>query len=127
MKTERYKGRLITQEMDMKIREQPFSAYLKFRNPHRGREVIYVKGQNGGNLMVHEDGLKKIAGTLKLVPTGPDAMNENLYPITKIGMANFLDDIIAQWQGDMKFGETAVRYFPNAKSVNRNCSAWSSK
>lgn len=115
IKTERIKGRVLTQEMDMKIREEPFGVYLKFRNPHRGREVIYAEGKYSGNLKVHEDGLKKVAGTLSLPPTGPDAMAENLYPISKIGMANFLDDLIEQWQNDTKFGESKVQYFPNAK------------
>lgn len=113
--------KFVSQTMDMKVRHEPFAVYLQFQNPHKGREVLYVEGGNSGNLLVHEEGIKKIAGTLALPPTSPDAMEENRYPITKIGMQKLLDTIIAQWEAESQFGETKVQYFPNAKLGELAC------
>lgn len=101
--------------MNLKLRAEPFSVYLKFIEPNAGREVIYVQGKNNNNLLVHETGFKAIAGTLSLSPTGPDAMADNKYPVTMIGMHNLLDKIIAQWEAEGKFGDIATQKYPDAK------------
>src|SRR5260221_9546042 len=63
------KGSLLRQVMFLKFRREPFSVYLKFVEPHAGREVIYVEGQNKGRLQVHEtSGLASIIGTVSLAP-----------------------------------------------------------
>jgi hypothetical protein len=48
-------------------------------------------------------------------------MENNKYPVTMIGMKNMLDRIIAQWEKEGKFGETEVRYFPDAKLGDIEC------
>lgn len=121
IKQERIKDQLTTQTMDMKFRQEPFSVYLRYSEPHSGREVIYVDGQNKGNFLVHEDGLKALAGTLSFSPTSDEAMRENHYPVTKIGMANMLDTIIVQWEEEMKFGDIDVKHYPNAKVGDLEC------
>ena len=121
MKRELIGKKYISQTMDMKVRHEPFSVYLRFQNPHKGREVLFVEGVNGGQLLVHEEGLKAIAGTLSLHPTSKEAMEENRYPITRIGLRNLLESMIAQWEAETKFAETKVQYFPNAKLGNQAC------
>ena len=53
----------------LKYRAKPMSAYLKFKVPHAGREVIYVQGKNDGKLLAHETGLASLIGTISLLPT----------------------------------------------------------
>ena len=53
---------LMVQQMEMKIREEPFSVYIRFQKPNTGREVIYVDGRNDGHLLVHLTGLTALAG-----------------------------------------------------------------
>src|SRR5205814_8999162 len=50
----------------LKVRQRPFSVYAYFDAPQdvHGQEVIYVAGQNGGNLLVHGVGLKGLVGTV---------------------------------------------------------------
>ena len=122
-KREMLNGRLLSQTMDLKIREKPFSVYLKFVEPHTGREVIYVDGANQGKFLVHEEGVKAIAGTVALSPTSADAMAENKYPVTRLGMRKLLDAIIAQWEEDVKHDDTKVKFFPNAKLGEMQCTA----
>jgi len=121
LKRELIGKRYSSHTIDMKVRQEPFSVYLRFQQPHEGREVIYVAGANQGNLLVHEEGIKSLAGTLALAPTSEEAMRENRYPITRIGLHNLLDTIVNQWQQELKYGETDVRYFPNAKLGNVAC------
>ena len=69
VKRERIDGKLDDQEfMFIKVRHQPFSAYMYFLGPEnlKGQEAIYVDGKNNGNLLGHGVGIKKIAGTVPL-------------------------------------------------------------
>lgn len=121
IKRERIKDQLVRQNMELKFRQQPLSVYLRYYEPHAGREVIFVEGKNKGKLLVHEDGLKALAGTLSFLPTSADAMEENRYPITKAGMRTMLELLITQWEQELKFGEVEVKHYPNAKVGTVEC------
>jgi len=110
--------KMITQRMQIKMRQKPFSVYLKFAKPHSGREVIYVDGQNDGRLIAHGTGIQKLLGTLKLKPTSKMVMKENRYPITEIGITKMLDSVILRWE--QQADNTRVRYFPKAKLGKRS-------
>jgi hypothetical protein len=119
--------RLKATSMRLKFREEPFSVYLLFINPNAGREVIFVQGKNNNQLLVHETGVKALAGTVSLDPKSKDAMADNKYPVTMIGMKNMLDKIIKQWEKEGKFAETAVQYYPEAKLGDVACMVIESK
>ena len=88
-------------EMDIKVREQPFSVYLRSRSkPNAGREIVYIAGAHGGNMLVHESGLKSLAGLIEVAPDDPRALKENRRPITQIGMANLLAIETELWRKD---------------------------
>lgn len=112
---------LVSHKMKMKVRHKPFSVYLYYENPHEGREVLYVEGQNNGKLVAHEAGLLGLAGSMELAPTDSLAMSENRYPITKAGIANMLREVIATWEDEAKYEGTVVRYFKNAKLGDLTC------
>ncbi|MBI1310584.1 DUF1571 domain-containing protein [bacterium] len=116
----------IAQRMSLKLREKPFSVYLRFEAPAEGREVIYIDGQNDGDLLVHETGLTSLIGTIGLDPKGNKAMEEARYPVTMIGMRTMLNQVIAQWQSEIAITDTKVRYFPNAKVDNVECRVFES-
>jgi hypothetical protein len=119
VKKELIKQTYITHTMDMKFREQPMAVYLRFQEPNEGRQVLYASGANQGQILVQEAGLKGgLLGTITLNPTAPLAMSENRHPITEIGISNMLKRVIQQWEGEAKFGETDVRYHPEAKLGN---------
>lgn len=101
--------------MSLKIRREPFSVYLKFLDANKGREVIYVEGRNKNLLQVHETGFRAIVGTLSLSPTSTDAMTDNRYPVTAIGLHSLLDKVIKQWEAEGKFGEVKTQKYPEAK------------
>jgi len=111
------------QQMDLKIRHEPFSVYLKFRYPRdlAGQQVIYIKGQNNGNMWAHGIGLQRKLGTLNLDPNGLIAMRGNKYPITEIGLLNLVDKLVEVGEKDMKYGECTVNYYEGIKSEDREC------
>ena len=112
---------LVSQTMKMKVRHEPFSVYMFFLEPAKGREVIFVTGRNDNKLQVHETGLASLIGTLSLAPEDSRVMAENRYPITRAGLANMAQTVITQWQAECQFGETDVKYFEDAKVGDYKC------
>jgi len=111
-----------TQTMQIKFREQPLSVYLHFQKPHTGREVIYVHGRNGNQILAHETGIKGLVGTVSLLPNSPQAMDESRYPITTIGIRKMLFQILKQWKTERQVDAGVnVKYFPDAKLGNMQC------
>ncbi|MGE3314584.1 MAG: DUF1571 domain-containing protein [Planctomycetaceae bacterium] len=123
-KTEVVRGRPYPHEMRIKLRSEPFSVYLKFIDKaHEGREVLYVTGKNNGKMKAHEGkGIKSLV-TVDLNPNGPEALAEGRYPITNIGMMNMVTKLIERWEGESKFGEIDVEYYPEAKIGKTDCLA----
>lgn len=120
-KTEMVQNKLVTHNMVTKIRHEPFSVYLKYEQPHTGREVIYVEGQNKGKLLAHDTGLRSLAGTVTLLPTSKEALAENRYPITQAGMSKMLEIVIAQWRSEAQYQEVQVREVESLKLGDERC------
>ncbi len=120
-KQEMVQNKLLTQTMFGKFRHEPFSVYLKFQDPHAGREVIYVDGQNKGKLLAHDTGFRALAGTVQYIPTSKEAMAENRYPITQAGMLKMLETVIAQWQAEAQYQEVVVKDIATVKVGEEPC------
>jgi hypothetical protein len=121
MKKERIGGKLGDPEfMFLKVRNEPFSVYMYFLGPEKmkGQEVLYEQGKNGGNMIAHGVGLRKIAGTVQLPPNGTLAMAGQRYPITEIGIYNLTKRLIEVAEKDKNFGECEVKFFKGA-SINK--------
>jgi len=110
--------------MFAKIRSQPFSVYLYFLGPDsvKGQEVIYVAGQNDGNMLAHAgSGVRAMVGTVSLKPQSMLAMQGNRYPVTEIGVENLARRLVEVAEHDKQFGECEVNFYPNAKVNGRVC------
>jgi outer membrane lipoprotein-sorting protein len=111
-KRERISGRLIPAHiMDMKVRTKPQSIYLRFQQPAKGREAIYIAGRHGGKVLAHDVGLNKVlAGTLALEPTSSRAMDSCRHPITEAGIGPLLETISKRWAIELNPNETVVKF-----------------
>ena len=97
-KTESIAGRFVQDQMNLKVRQKPFSVYIQSHSKRRpAREAIFVAGKNDDKLVFHESGIRGLI-TLNLKPDDPRIMAENRYPVTAIGMANLLDATLAIWE-----------------------------
>lgn len=116
------------QVMEMKARTNPLSIYFRFRQPHEGREAIWVDGQHDGKLIVHDVGLGKfLAGTLKLDPRSRMAMADNRHPIDEAGIGFLIGQVQSGWATEMKAGETEVTVSRTARVEDRPCTLVESK
>jgi outer membrane lipoprotein-sorting protein len=125
VKRERIDGKLGEHEyMFLKVRHHPFSVYLYFMAPDsvKGQEVIFVDGQNDGNMLAHAgSGVRAMVGTVSLKPSSMLAMQGNRYAITEIGVENLAKRLVEVAEHDRQFGECEVNFFPNAKVNGRVC------
>lgn len=102
IKREQVQGKIVEQSMEIKVREAPFSVALKFNNPYRGRQVLYVEGKNDGKMLVKPEGFKAIVGTLSIDPAGPQALAENRHPITEAGISSLIRLALLQLKAETK-------------------------
>ena len=125
IKKERVRGRLTdNQYLFVKVRHQPFSVYISFLAPEdfKGREVIYVAGQNGNKLLAHEGrGWKARIGMVSLKPESPLAMEGQRYPITMMGMRTLTKRLMEVGTQDLRYDEVKVDTYEGTKINGRVC------
>jgi hypothetical protein len=111
----------VEQKMVIRFRRDPMSVYLKFVEPSPGRKVMYVKGQNNGQIQVKETGLASLVGAINVDPHGSLAMSESRYPITMIGLENMTRRLLGEWLDATDRNDITVKFYPNAKIGNVDC------
>jgi hypothetical protein len=103
----------------------PFSVYMYFLKPSKfkGREVMYVEGQNKGKLLAYEgcSAVLRKLGTVSLKPESALAMKGNRYPITEAGMENLMVKLLEKGYRDRQRGECDVQFLRGAKINGRKC------
>lgn len=114
-------GKLLSSQMEMKFRDEPMSVYLKFIEPSPGRQVLYVKGQHNGNMVVRETGIASLVGAIEVDPEGKLAKEHNRYPITRIGLKNMLISLTERWLKETKSDGIECKYYPSAKIGDVSC------
>jgi len=111
-KRERIDGKLGPMNiMTMKVRNDPRSIYMRFEQPYKGREAIYIEGRNRGRVLAHDVGLNKfLAGTLYLDPRGARAMQECRHPITEAGIGALIKKVSERWKAELHDAESVVLF-----------------
>lgn len=123
-KRERINGKVLEYEyMFVKVRHKPFSVYMNFLAPanFKGRECLYVEGQNNGKMWAHDVGMRAMFGTVSIEPTSAVAMHNQHYPLTELGILNLIKRLVEVAEQDRKYGECDVKFFKGAKVNNRIC------
>jgi hypothetical protein len=116
VKHERIGGKLAEEaRMEFRIRNPAQSpafglaAYLKFKEPRsaRGREVIWVAGQNENKLIAHEGGFLNLL-RVELAPDSSLAMLGNKYPITELGLLRLVEKLIEKIDRDVDLSQCLI-------------------
>ncbi|WP_373652407.1 DUF1571 domain-containing protein [Schlesneria sp. DSM 10557] len=123
VKQELVNGELLDeQEMEMKVRHQPFSVYLKWSTGEVGREVLYVDGMNDGRITAHGGGWKARLPTVSLEPNGSMAMAESRHPITKAGLYSLAQMMVEIHREDLeKQNYSRFEKLPDEEFDGRPC------
>lgn len=130
VKRERINGRMGSPEyIYAKIRnqrvvdgkQQPFSVYMYFLKPSKGREVIYVDGMNNNRLRAHEGGIGAHLLQISLDPKSSMAMKGQRYPLTEVGIENLIIKLLEKGNRDRKRNECTVTFRKGANVNKRKC------
>ena len=107
-KQERIGGELSdVQRIRMKLRQAPHSVYMKWLSGDKGREVIYVDGQNDNEMLVHAGGWRaRFLPVLSVDPVGSLAMREARHPVTEAGLLG----LAAKWLDARQSDEGGMTY-----------------
>jgi len=111
------------QVMQLKLRHEPFSVYMKWTEGDVGREVLYVDGQYENRMLVKKGGrMGRLLPSLKLDPHGSLAMGEARHPITEVGLLTLTKKILDYRRRDLGIAEgVTCRMTDNERIDNREC------
>jgi hypothetical protein len=86
--------------MEMKVRTQPFSVYMRWLQPHSeaGQEVCYVAGRNDGKMRVHPKGVLGAVGFVSLDTNDPRVRQTSRRSITEAGIGNTIERFAKAWE-----------------------------
>lgn len=95
--------------MHVKLRHEPFSIYMKWlAGEDKGRELLYVAGQNDGHMLVKLGGLKgRLLPAVKVDPHGALALSKSRHAITEAGLLNLVRTLIEHRRKDLQ-GESVA-------------------
>ena len=110
----------------------PFSVYLNFLGPEslKGREVLWVNGQNKGQLYAHEGSGLVGLFSVWFDPNGTLAMKGQRYPIYQIGIENLLVELIRRTEKDIRkcpMEDFELQVIPKAQIDDRSCTCFQVK
>jgi hypothetical protein len=89
--------------MELKMRHKPFSVYMKWLSGEKGRELLYVDGEQDNKMLVHPGGWKsRLVPPIKLEPDSSLAMSESRHPVTMLGLLKLSDEIILRRKNELE-------------------------
>jgi outer membrane lipoprotein-sorting protein len=97
IKRERIDGKLGPLEKIQLRFQEPFKVYMAWQEPHAGRVVTYIKGENNNKLQVNPGGKLGFLH-LSLDPDGAMAMRGSHNSVRQAGLHNAITLIIDQYQ-----------------------------
>lgn len=121
---ERIGGSLLDpQTINLKIRHEPFSIYMKWIEGDKGRQLIYVAGQHDDHVLVQPGGITgRLTGTLALKSDDPKILAESRYPATCAGLLELSKIIAEHHDADLKRGTGVQCVLKDGDSFdNRPC------
>jgi hypothetical protein len=101
VRQERIGGRLQPEQfMDVRVRQQPYSVYLKWTSPRHlaGQEAVFVAGKNNNEIRAKGTGILAVAGHVSLATDDPRVMRDSRHAITETGIGNMLKVICRSYE-----------------------------
>ena len=100
---ERINGSLLDpQAINLKVRHEPFSLYMKWTEGDKGRQLIYVDGQNDGHVLVQPGGVTgRLTGAISMASDDPRVLAESRYAATCAGLLELTKIILDHHQTDL--------------------------
>jgi hypothetical protein len=111
-KQERIDGKLERSELiDIAFREDPFSVLMRWKEgARRADALLYVKGENGNQLLIHPTGVFSVAGIVSRDPYGTDAKKGGRYALPEFGIKIGMQRTLASWERARKANALHIEY-----------------
>jgi hypothetical protein len=125
-KQERIDGELQRSEIiDIAFREEPFSVLMLWKEgARRASALLYVKGENGNQLLIRPNGVFAAVGVVTRDPFGTDAKKGGRYPLPEFGIKIGMQRTLASWEKAKKANALHIEYL-GVKRIkeagNRDC------
>jgi hypothetical protein len=110
----------------LKVRQQPLSMYVQCLGPAlpRGREILFVDGQNSCKALVHTVGMRaRFVGTENLDLQSPRLLNESRHALPDYAMHAFVAALQSDYKYEASFGEADVKIDQQVPVEDRMCVA----
>jgi hypothetical protein len=108
-KQERVQEKLTDEETIFLKFKKPFMVYMKWvKEPHKGRESLYIEGYNNNLIRVRDSGLAGLI-TVNIDPKGALAMRGNRHPVADSGIENLVKLLRINWEKGVKAREIDLR------------------
>ena len=110
-------------------KKMPLAVHLTFLKPKsvHGRTVIFIDGQNNGEMMVRRGGERLQNVVVNVDPTSDLAKNESLMHIGHLGFDSMVSEILAQIRKDIQAdptgSNTQLKISRNATINQRPCTS----
>lgn len=98
-KQERIDGELQRSEIiDVAFREDPFSVLMNWKEgARRAAALLYIKGENQGQLLIRPAGVLAVAGIVQRDPYGVDAKKGGRYALPEFGIKIGMQRTLKSW------------------------------
>lgn len=110
------------QEIDLRVRNEPFGAYLKWRSSKK--EVLFPSEAGSGKLRVHYNGIKGLLGDVTLNPDSALARTEGRHPVTDIGILNLAKLLLEYRERDLSQPGVKLTRAPGESIGDRPCDCY---
>ncbi len=121
---ERVNGELLDPEaMHLKVRHEPFSFYMKWTEGDRGRQLIFVKGQNDDKVLVQIGGVAgRLTGAIAMAPDDARIMAQSRYPANCAGLLELTKYILSNHESNLNLATGVTSEMRDGESFdNRPC------
>jgi outer membrane lipoprotein-sorting protein len=99
---------------------RPYKLYVAYLDEQMdGREVIYVRGRHGDELVVHNGSFPDI--TVKLDPRGDMAMEGNHHPADEVALTHFVAVVADNLERALRRGEGEIELLDGRTLWGRPC------
>lgn len=108
--------------MDLKVRHQPLSVYLRWHEPYSGREIVWQEGRDENQVSVHAGGWRRrIVPLLRVDPYSEQAREYSRRPVTQIGLWNFNRRMLSYVDQGCENPNIEVTMTQNVRLTERQC------
>ena len=129
LKRERINGTL--QELEtIELRfQEPFKLYMAWQEPHKGRALTYIEGENDNKMLVNPGGFLQFVH-LSLDPNSPLATRNAHHTVRQAGLRHTINLLMREYQRGMQQGHmpsVAMQRSTNAPSITSSSSVRKTK